>query len=72
MGANVPVTRSSIRKNYIFLPLFDAVKDLIAESMANEDAEDTAELLDHEERYFETVPAAEQIDEGREEDEEDW
>jgi hypothetical protein len=70
MEANVPVTRltrSSIRKNYIFLPLFDAVKDLIAESMANEDAEETPELLDHEERYFEI---AEEFDEGREEEEE--
>ena len=73
MGANVPVTltRSSIRKNYIFLPLFDAVKDLIAESMADEDAEETPELLDQEERYFETVPVAEEIDEGREEEEEE-
>jgi hypothetical protein len=49
MEANVPVTLtlSSIRKNYIFLPLFDAVKDLIAESMANDDAEVTSALLDH-------------------------
>jgi hypothetical protein len=72
MEPNVPVTLtlSSIRKHYIFLPLFDAVKDLIAESMANEDAEETPALLNHEERYFETVPVAEEIDERREEEKE--
>jgi len=73
MEANVPVTltQSSIRKNYIFLPLLDAVKDLIAKSMADEDAEETPELLDQEKRYFETVPVAEEIHEGREEEEEE-
>jgi len=68
MEASVPVTltRSSIRKNYIFLPIFNAVKDLVAESIADEDADETAEPLDPE-----TVPVAEQSDEGWEKEEEE-
>jgi hypothetical protein len=76
---NLPVTltRSSLRKNYIFLPILNAVNELILESIEDDD-EDYEETEEEEnERYFSNVPGATEgveddgAGEEEEEDEED-
>jgi hypothetical protein len=78
---NLPatLTPSCLLKNYIFLPIFNAVNELISESIedGDEDYEETEE--EENERYFRNVPGAtatEGVDddgagEEEEEDEED-
>jgi hypothetical protein len=72
MQANLPgtLTRSSIHKNGVFLPLVDALRDLIADSIADQNGQESLESETREERYFQHFPVAQEIDEGREEEEE--
>src|SRR5271170_1623815 len=75
---NLPatLTRSPLRKNYIFLPILDAVNELILESIEDDD-EDHEETEEENERYFSNIPIATEgveddgAGEEEEEDEED-
>jgi hypothetical protein len=55
----------------VFLPLLGAVKDLISESVADEDKDGNPESEARVERFFQYIPVAQEIGEGGDEGEEE-
>jgi hypothetical protein len=65
------LTRTSICKNYILLPVLDAVNDLIAKSIADGEEEQEETEGEENDHYFSDIPGTTENDEEAEEVEDD-